>query len=220
MAKRLLVEGLDWGVTDAQLARVFAPFGDLEEAKIAQDWETGRSRGFGYVTFKDSGDAEAAIAGLDGQKLAGKSLRVMVAPEQAPRSTYRSGDFDRVDAPSARGGAYRSADFTPPPGADKPRTDRKVYRSADFGYVEGARPGDERPPAEGAPATAEPGPTQPAGPGAKGAPAKAPAKARPTPGAELDQEEEVNRAKFGGWNETDDNDGGINRGGGGGKTFG
>ncbi|MCC6619987.1 MAG: hypothetical protein IT385_01950 [Deltaproteobacteria bacterium] len=215
MSKRLLVEGLDWGVTDAQLARVFAPFGDLDEAKIAQDWETGRSRGFGYVTFKDSGDAEAAIAGLDGQKLAGKTLRVMVAPEQAPRSTYRSGDFDRVDGPTGRGGGYRSADFTPPPAPnDKPRTDRKVYRSADFGYVDTKAAPEERPAPEGAPPA--PAAESPA-PAAKAAPAK---KARPTPGAELDQEEEVNRAKFGGWNETDDNDGGINRGGGGGKTFG
>ncbi len=213
MAKRLLVEGLDWGVTDAQLARVFAPFGDLEEAKIAQDWETGRSRGFGYVTFKDSGDAEAAIAGLDGQKLAGKTLRVMVAPEQASRSTYRSGDFDRVDGAAGRGANYRNADFTPP--NEKPRTDRKVFRSADFGYVDTSRPAEdqtapeERPDAPGKPDDA-----------ATAKPAAKPAKARPTPGADLDQEEEVNRAKFGGWKEVDDNDGGINRGGGGGKTFG
>jgi len=210
MPKRLLVEGLDWGVTDAQLARAFAPFGDLEEAKIAQDWETGRSRGFGYVTFKDSGDAESALAGLDGQKLAGKSLRVMVAPEQSgtrPPSSYRSGDFGNADANKGQGN-YRSADFTPP-GA-QPRTDRKVYRSADFGYVETKAP----PAAAAKEAAADPArPSEPV-------PAKAPAaKQKPTPGAELEQEEEVNRAKYGGWKETDDNDGGVNRGGGG-KTFG
>lgn len=210
MSKRLLVEGLDWGVTDAQLARVFAPFGDLEEAKVAQDWETGRSRGFGYVTFADSGDAESAMAGLDGQKLAGKTLRVMVAPEQAPRSTYRSGDFDRVDGPSARTN-YRNADFTPPPGS-QPRTDRKVYRSADFGYIDTTKAAPAAPPAPGKADAPEP----PAAP-AKAAP---PTKAKPTPGANLDDEEEANRAKFGGWREMDDNDGGINRGGGGGKTFG
>ncbi|MFO0744355.1 MAG: hypothetical protein U1F43_01605 [Myxococcota bacterium] len=205
MSKRLLVEGLDWGVTDAELARVFAPFGDLEEAKIAQDWETGRSRGFGYVTFKDSGDAEAALAGLDGQKLAGKSLRVMVAPEQAPRSSYRSGDFDRVDGPTRPSG-FRSADFTPPA---QPRTDRKVYRSADFGYVEPPKAPPARPDAPPKPDAAE-APTPKAA---------AAAKQKPTPGAELDQEEEATRAKFGGWTEVDDNDGGVGRGGGG-KTFG
>lgn len=210
MPKRLLVEGLDWGVTDAQLARAFAPFGDLEEAKIAQDWETGRSRGFGYVTFKDSGDAEAALAGLDGQKLAGKSLRVMVAPEQGasrPPSSYRSGDFGNAD-PSTRQGNYRSADFTPPPSSNPPpRTDRKVYRSADFGYVEAKAPPAAAPKPD-APEAPEPAATKAAA-----------AKQKPTPGAELDQEEQVNRAKFGGWQEGDDNEGGVNRGGGG-KTFG
>ena len=133
----------------------------------------------------------------------------MVAPEQAPRSSYRSGDFDRVDGPT-RPSSFRSADFTPPA---QPRTDRKVYRSADFGYVEAPKAAPAKPEAA----------AKPDAPDAPEAPARArPAaatKPRPTPGAELDQEEEAARAKFGGWNEVDDNDGGVGRGGGG-KTFG
>lgn len=216
MPKRLLVEGLDWGVSEGQLMRIFAPFGDLDEAKIAIDWETGRSRGFGYITFRDSGDAEAAIAGLDGQKLAGKTLRVMVAPEQATvpqRGVYRGGDYDRVEAVGKDTKGYRNADFDgsgrrPP---DGPRTDRKLYRSADFGYVEReaepAKAAPGKPDAEPQAAEAKPG---------KVAAAAAKGKRPGDPEDSLDEEEKANRAKFGGWRESD-NDGGV---GGGGNPFG
>lgn len=224
MAKRLLVEGLDWGVTEGQLMRVFSPFGELDEARIAIDWETGRSRGFGYVTFRDSGDAEAAIAGLDGQKLAGKTLRVMVAPEQltASRPPYRGGDYGHVDSAAEGKSSYRSADFDGGrrPGADAPRTDRKLYRSADFGYVE--RKADTTP-APGQPAATPPGtggqpsPATPqTGPSPSAAP-QPPRRPRPEPEDALDEEEKANRAKFGGWRERDENDGGV---GGGGNPFG
>lgn len=224
MAKRLLVEGLDWGVTEGQLMRVFAPFGELDEARIAIDWETGRSRGYGYVTFRDSGDAEAAIAGLDGQKLAGKTLRVMVAPEQLTpsRPPYRGGDYGHVEPPGEGRSSYRSADFDGGrrQGADAPRTDRKIYRSADFGYVErkvDAPPGAAQP---AAPPPDAGSPSAPAAPQAAEPPAaapKPPRRPRPEPEDALDEEEKANRAKFGGWREQDDNDGGL---GGGGNPFG
>ena len=219
MAKRLLVEGLSWGVNDQQLARVFAPFGELAEAKVAIDWATGRSRGFGSVTVIDSDDAEAAIAGLDGQKLAGKSLRVMVAPEQGQRPAYRSGDFGYTDpsAPPAKGVPFRNADFDPP---RAPRTDRKLFRSADFGYVEEAAAPAAAAPPEPAPGTDLPAaekkaPERNAGRGAEAA--KAAAAKKSEEGEGLDDEERANRAKFGGWREVDDNDGGQ---GGGGNPFG
>lgn len=229
MAKRLLVEGLDWGVSEGQLMRIFAPFGDLDEARIAVDWETGRSRGFGYITFRDSGDAEAAIAGLDGQKLAGKTLRVMVAPEQAApaaRSSYRGGDYGHVDEEPGSASAgerdtkplYRNADFdgSGKPAPDGPRTDRKLFRSADFGYVprEPGAPAAE-PDARAAPSKSgtAPAPTRPADTQPR-TPRRGPA---PEPEDILDDEERANRAKYGGWKEGGDNDGGI---GGGGNPFG
>ncbi len=220
MPKRLLVEGLDWGVSEGQLMRIFAPFGDLDEARIAMDWETGRSRGFGYITFRDSGDAEAAIAGLDGQKLAGKTLRVMVAPEQtaATRSAYRGGDYGAVE-PTEKDGksAYRNADFDggrkpAAPSADQPRTDRKLFRSADFGYVEREPEAKVEPaPDKAGAASSAPSPKQTAAQG------KAPRKAPGDPEDLLDEEEKATRAKYGGWKEGSDNDGGV---GGGGNPFG
>jgi cold-inducible RNA-binding protein len=213
MAKRLLVEGLDWGVTEGQLMRVFTPFGDLDEARIAIDWETGRSRGFGYVTFRDSGDAEAAMAGLDGQKLAGKTLRVMVAPEQVPGRAGAATPPAPEARPAYRGGDYGYADpaDTKRPG-DQPRTDRKLFRSADFGYVEA-----KKAPEPAAPAIAAT-PANNDTPGAKKqlAPKGPPAKTA-DPEESLDDGERANRAKFGGWRENEENDQGR---GGGGSPFG
>jgi|GEM_PF-91635 len=231
MAKRLLVEGLDWGVSEGQLMRVFAPFGDLDEARIAIDWETGRSRGFGYVTFRDSGDAESAIAGLDGQKLAGKTVRVMVAPEQAgvTRTPYRGGDYGHVEGGDNKDAksTYRNADFD---GGKKaapgdPRTDRKLFRSADFGYV--AREPEVAPKADAAtsekPTAAVAGkasvsPAAAAASKPAAAAAKGPRRPAADPEDALDEEEKANRAKYGGgWKEGSDNEGGV---GGGGNTFG
>jgi len=204
--------------------RVFAPFGELDEARIAIDWETGRSRGFGYITFRDSGDAEAAIAGLDGQKLAGKTLRVMVAPEQlvASRPPYRGGDYGHVEAPAEGKSSYRNADFDGGrrQGADTPRTDRKLYRSADFGYVErkADAPPAPTPPGQPAPAASPSAPSaSPASQPSSSAP-RPPRRPAPEPEDALDEEEKANRAKYGGgWKEVDDNDGGV---GGGGNPFG
>jgi len=135
MARKLLVEGLDWGVNDAALRAAFAPFGRVVEARVAQDWETGRSRGFGFVTFDDETAARLAIETMDGTPLKGKVLRVMIAPDSPPRADYRGGDYGRVPSGDGRDrGAYRGGDYSD--GRSNPR-DGKLFRSADFGYVDG-----------------------------------------------------------------------------------
>ena len=131
MTTKLLVEGLDWGTTEATVRGAFAPFGRILAVKIATDWETGRSRGFGHVTYAHDHDARTAVATMDGARLDGKVLRVMLAPEALERTTYRSADYGYVN------------DGEPETAA--PRADRRVYRSADFGYADGAtRPSDYR----------------------------------------------------------------------------
>jgi len=85
MSKKLFVGGLSWGTTDDRLKEAFSRFGEVIEAKIINDRETGRSRGFGFVTFADPKAADAAIAGLDGQELDGRSIRVNEAQAQQRR---------------------------------------------------------------------------------------------------------------------------------------
>lgn len=82
MSKKLFVGGLDWNTTDASLGQAFAGFGQVSESKVIMDRETGRSRGFGFVTFQDDSAANAAVAGMDGQMLDGRTVRVNEAQDK------------------------------------------------------------------------------------------------------------------------------------------
>jgi len=82
MSKKLFVGGLDWNTTDASLGQAFSEYGEVTDSKVIMDRETGRSRGFGFVTFEDNAAADAAIAGLDGQMIDGRSVRVNEAQDK------------------------------------------------------------------------------------------------------------------------------------------
>ncbi len=86
MGKKLFVGGLSWDTTDDGLRAAFASFGEITEAKVITDRDTGRSRGFGFVTFAEGEEAQAAIAKMDGTNLDGKTIKVNEAQEKAPRS--------------------------------------------------------------------------------------------------------------------------------------
>jgi len=82
MSKKLFVGGVSWGTTDDGLREAFERFGEVSEAKIITDRETGRSRGFGFVTFDNDEDADNAIREMDGTELDGRSVRVNEARER------------------------------------------------------------------------------------------------------------------------------------------
>ncbi|KAL3843451.1 hypothetical protein ACJIZ3_000854 [Penstemon smallii] len=73
---RCFVGGLAWATTDQSLEQAFSQFGQVIESKIINDRETGRSRGFGFVTFKDEQAMRDAIEGLNGQDLDGRLITV------------------------------------------------------------------------------------------------------------------------------------------------
>lgn len=85
MSNKLFCGGLAWGTTDDTLMDAFTPFGEVTEAKVITDRETGRSRGFGFVTFADSTEASAARDEMDGASLDGRTIKVDVAQERKPR---------------------------------------------------------------------------------------------------------------------------------------
>ena len=76
MGKKLYVGNLTYGVTDSTLAQLFEPHGTVESAQVIMDRDTGRSKGFGFVEMKTDQEAQAAIAGLNGQMSGGRSLTV------------------------------------------------------------------------------------------------------------------------------------------------
>lgn len=85
MSSKLFVGGLSWDTNNDGLAAAFEPFGEVNEAIVITDRETGRSRGFGFVTFADAASAKEAIAEMDGSSLDGRNINVNEARERTDR---------------------------------------------------------------------------------------------------------------------------------------
>ena len=90
MSNKLFVGGLSWNTSSEGLREVFENYGEVTEAKVVTDRETGRSRGFGFVTFVSADNADAAIKGLDGKEVDGKTIKVNVAQDK-PRENSGGG---------------------------------------------------------------------------------------------------------------------------------
>ena len=73
---KLFVGGLSWNTTADDLRAAFGNFGSLEEATVLIDRGTGRSRGFGFVTFSKPEEAAVAVERMNGATLDGRSLKV------------------------------------------------------------------------------------------------------------------------------------------------
>jgi cold-inducible RNA-binding protein len=82
MPTKIYVGNLPWRATDAQLTQLFGAHGEVIDARIVTDRETGRSRGFGFVTMSSPEAAQSAISALNGHSLEGRSLVVNEAREQ------------------------------------------------------------------------------------------------------------------------------------------
>ena len=84
MRNKLFVGGLSWDTSSDDLRRAFEGFCTVLEAKIVSDRDTGRSRGFGFVTLANPSQLEETIQQMDGFMLDGRNLRVNEANERAP----------------------------------------------------------------------------------------------------------------------------------------
>ncbi|CAM8924021.1 unnamed protein product [Rhodiola kirilowii] len=85
-APRIYVGNLPWQVDNERLEQIFSEHGKVVEARIVYDRETGRSRGFGFVTLSTESEVQNAIGALDGQSLEGRSIKVNVAESRPARS--------------------------------------------------------------------------------------------------------------------------------------
>ena len=80
----IYVGNLSFETTERELESAFASYGAVTSARIATDRDTGRNRGFGFVEMANQAEAQAAIAGLNGSDLQGRSLTVNEArPREA-----------------------------------------------------------------------------------------------------------------------------------------
>lgn len=88
MSKKVFCGGLPWAADDSDLEAALSHFGNIQEAKVVLDRETGKSRGFGFVTFELEEDAASAVRvgevemDIDGRR---RTVRIDAANERPPR---------------------------------------------------------------------------------------------------------------------------------------
>jgi len=83
--KNLYVGNLPHSTTEAELRSVFEAHGAVEKVSIVTDRETGRARGFAFVEMTDAGEAEKAVAALNGTELGGRALKINEAKPKAEK---------------------------------------------------------------------------------------------------------------------------------------
>jgi RNA recognition motif-containing protein len=96
MGKKLYVGNLSFGVDDEKLKEAFAVYGEIEEANVLKDKFSGRSKGFGFVTFVNDADADKAIAEMNDKEFEGRNIKVNEAKPfdpDAPRPPRRENGF-------------------------------------------------------------------------------------------------------------------------------
>ncbi|KAK3805955.1 MAG: hypothetical protein JOS17DRAFT_677453, partial [Linnemannia elongata] len=103
-SQKLYVEGLSWNTNDDTLRQAFGMFGDIVDVIIVSDGDTGRSRGYGFVTFSNSNDADAAIQRLNGQDLEGRVIKVSRASPNNQQGRYGGSGYGNQQGGYGGGG--------------------------------------------------------------------------------------------------------------------
>uniref|UniRef100_A0A3B3UBU0 RNA binding motif protein 39a n=1 Tax=Poecilia latipinna TaxID=48699 RepID=A0A3B3UBU0_9TELE len=95
---RLYVGSLHFNITEEMLRGIFEPFGRIENIQLMMDSETGRSKGFGFITFADAECAKKALEQLNGFELAGRPMKVGHVTERTDAAAASSFlDNDELD---------------------------------------------------------------------------------------------------------------------------
>jgi RNA recognition motif-containing protein len=119
MGNKLYVGNLPYTVRDEDLQQAFGDFGSVNSAKVMMERDTGRSKGFGFVEMGSDAEAQAAIEGMNGQSLGGRSLVVNEArPMEARPPRTGGGGFGggRREGGGGFGGGGNDGGFRSPYG--------------------------------------------------------------------------------------------------------
>ena len=85
----IYVGNLPWSASEQEIADSFSQYGTVEKTSIIVDRESGRSKGFGFVTMNDNDEANSAIEALNGYELGGRGLKVNEARPREERPPRR-----------------------------------------------------------------------------------------------------------------------------------
>ena len=106
MGNKLYVGNLPYSVRDSDLEQSFGQFGAVTSAKVMMERDTGRSKGFGFVEMGSDAEALAAIEGMNGAPLGGRSLVVNEARPMEPRPPRTGGGGGYGGGGGGGGGGY------------------------------------------------------------------------------------------------------------------
>jgi RNA recognition motif-containing protein len=119
MGNKLYVGNLPYSVRDEDLQQSFSAFGSVNSAKVMMERDTGRSKGFGFVEMGSDAEAQAAIEGMNGQPLGGRSLVVNEARPMEPRPPRTGGFGGPRGGGGGFGGGGNDGGFRSPYGAGR-----------------------------------------------------------------------------------------------------
>jgi RNA recognition motif-containing protein len=91
---QIYVGNISYNTSEDALSKVFSEYGEVASVKIITDRETGRSKGFGFITMEDDSSAQNAIENLNGQNIDGRALRVNEAKPREPREPRERRSFN------------------------------------------------------------------------------------------------------------------------------
>ncbi len=98
---KLFIGSLPWSITSEALSELFSQYGEISDAVVISDRATGRSKGFGFVTFTTEEAANAALE-MDGREVEGRPIVVNIAKPREERTGGGGGGFRR------EGGGFRN----------------------------------------------------------------------------------------------------------------
>ena len=93
MGNKLYVGNLPYSYRDSDMEQAFSQFGTVSSAKVMMERDTGRSKGFGFVEMGSDAEAQAAIAGMNGQQIGGRGLVVNEARPMEARPPRSGGGY-------------------------------------------------------------------------------------------------------------------------------
>lgn len=138
MGNRLYVGNLSYDLSTEDLRQAFSSVGQVTDAKVMEDRETGRSRGFGFVTMATTELAQRAVQEMNGSLLGGRSLRVNEAEDRPARTGGGGGGGGGSYHASPNGGGYSGGNGGPPRNGGgnggRSKEPRRGGRRDDHGY--------------------------------------------------------------------------------------
>jgi len=93
MSSKLYVCNLPYSFDDMALKKLFLEFGSVEEAKVITDRNSGKSKGFGFVTLSDNSQSDKAIERLNGRKIEGRPLKVSLSQENGNKTKSYTNNY-------------------------------------------------------------------------------------------------------------------------------